>query len=109
VLEDLTGGVEVPTREQSTLNFTVSPNPFSGNAEFVLNIPDNAGVIEFSIYNVSGTLIKSFSLDRVASSQINLSWDGIGNNGEKCTSGTYIGILKAGEERLFKGKILLIK
>jgi len=108
VLEDLTGGVEVSPREPSPLNFTGSPNPFSGSTEFVLNIPNGANDARFSIYNVTGTLIKSFSLGRGSSLPVTLSWDGKGDNDKKCVSGVYIGVLKAGDNKPYQGKILLV-
>jgi YVTN family beta-propeller protein len=108
VLEDLTGGVEVSPREPSHLGFSVSPNPFSGSTEFVLNVPRDANDARFSIYNVSGTLIKSFSISSDYNSPITLRWDGEGDNGKKCASGVYLGVLKAGDYKPSKGKILLV-
>jgi len=108
VLEDLTGGVEVSPREPFPLKFTVSPNPFSGSTEFVLNVPFGANDARFSIYNVTGTLIKSFSLGRGSTSPVTLRWDGKGDDGKKCVSGIYIGVLKADNNISSKGKILLV-
>ncbi len=108
VLEDLTGGVEVSPHEQSPLNFTVSPNPFSGSTEFVLNVPDSAEEVGFSIYNVTGTLVKSFPIGSGSTSPITLSWDGEGDNGKKSAAGVYIGVLKAGDNKPSQGKILLV-
>jgi YVTN family beta-propeller protein len=108
VLEDLTGGVEDPSTDPSPLNFSISPNPFSGRTEFVLNVPNGAEEVSFSIYNVSGILVKSFSLGKGPTSPIALRWDGVGDNGKKCASGVYIGVLKAGDNKPSQGKILLI-
>jgi YVTN family beta-propeller protein len=108
VLEDLTGGIEVSPPSPSSLNFSVSPNPFSSGTEIVLNVPDGAGDVSFSIYNVAGTLVKSFSLGSGNSLSITLRWDGKGDNGKKCVSGVYIGVLKAGESKPSQGKILLV-
>ncbi len=108
VLEDLTGGIEISPHEPSPLNFTVSPNPFSGSTEFVLNVPNGAEEVSFSIYNVTGTLVKSFPIGSGSTSPITLSWDGEGDNGKKSASGVYIGVLKAGDNKPSQGKILLV-
>jgi flagellar hook assembly protein FlgD len=108
VLQDLTGGIEVYPSNPSSLNFSVSPNPCSGSTEFILNVPRGSGEVSFSIYNVAGTPVKSFSLGSVSSSTITLLWDGRGDKGEKCVSGVYIGVLKAGENKPSQGKILLV-
>jgi YVTN family beta-propeller protein len=108
VLEDLTDGIEDAPTSLLPLNFSVSPNPCSGSTEFVLNIPLGSGDVSFSIYNVAGTLVKSFSLGGGVSSPITLSWDGKGDNGKKCVSGVYIGVLKAGDSKPLQGKILLV-
>lgn len=108
VLEDLTGGVEVSPLNPSQLKFSVFPNPFSGSTEFLLNVPVGATGARFSIYNVSGTLVKSFSIGDGFASPITLPWDGKGDNGKKCVSGVYFGVLKADKSVPSRGKILLV-
>jgi YVTN family beta-propeller protein len=109
VLEDkIVTGVDIPSDTQSSLNFNVSPNPFSGSIEIFLNIPVNAKDARFSIYNATGILVKSFSLAGGSSSPITLHWDGKDFNGKKCASGVYIGTLEATNNRPSQGKILLV-
>jgi len=99
VLEDGVTGVEESPEESPSLSFKVSPNPFSNITEFVLNLPEGTNNADFNIYDVSGTMVKSFPLGNSFSSRITLPWDGRDNSGTKCGSGVYFGVLK---ERNYK-------
>jgi len=92
------------------LSLNIKPNPFSKSAQFVLNIPadsrgENAG---FSVYNVSGRRVKTFSLGGNSSSRITLTWDGKGDSGEILNSGIYFGVVRYGDEETQK-KIIMIR
>ena len=63
--------------------------------------------MEFSIYNVSGRLVKTFSNINSTSSQITLSWDGRSDSGELLSSGLYLGVYKCGNEEVQKKMIVI--
>jgi YVTN family beta-propeller protein len=111
VLLDLTGGVEDSSHNSRVLSFTVYPNPFSNRIEFNFYLVDGnrKGDVNFSIYNVGGRLVKSFSLGSKHSSTITISWDGRDNSGKKLSSGVYFGVLKAGDNKFSKRKMIMIK
>jgi YVTN family beta-propeller protein len=110
VLQDETSGIEESVLNTQILNLDINPNPFNKRAEIVLNIPaGNRGEnIEFSIYNVSGRLVKTFSNINNSSSQITLSWDGKADSGENLSSGLYFGVLRIGDKEAQK-KMIMIK
>jgi YVTN family beta-propeller protein len=111
VLMDLTGGVEDSSHNSRVLSFTAYPNPFSNRTEFNFYLEDDnrKGDVNFSIYDVGGRLVKSFSLVNKHSSSINISWDGRDNSGKKLSSGVYFGVLKAGDNKFSKRKMIMIK
>ena len=111
VLEDLTGGVEDSSHNPRVLSFTAYPNPFSNRIEFNFYLADDnrKGDVNFSIYDVGGRLVKSFSLGNKHSSSITISWDGRDNSGKKLSSGVYFGVLKAGDNKFSKRKMIMIR
>jgi len=111
VLEDLTVGVEDSSHNPRVLSFTAYPNPFSNRTEFNFYLADDnrKGDVNFSIYDVGGRLVKSFSLVNKHSSSITISWDGRDNSGKKLSSGVYFGVLKAGDNKFSKRKMIMIQ
>ena len=111
VLLDLTGGVEDSSLNSRVLSFTAYPNPFSNRTEFNFYLADDnrKGDVNFSIYDVGGRLVKSFSLVNKHSSSITISWDGRDNSGKKLSSGVYFGVLKAGDNKFSKRKMIMIQ
>jgi len=98
-----------------TFNF---PNPFDEgtNIVYVLNLPADSGRLD--IYNVSGTLIKSFELSRSMLDAANFTyphviyWDGRDSAGDGVANGTYIYILRItrnGREVSAKGKMVKLR
>ncbi len=109
VIEDQATGIEESLDNPPSLSFKVSPNPFSSITEFVLNLPDGTDKVDFSIYDVSGTMVKSFPLGNRSSSPITLSWDGKDYAGNKCGSGVYFGVLKAGNTKPVMEKVIKLQ
>jgi YVTN family beta-propeller protein len=109
VIHDEIAGVEDVLNNPQALNFNIHPNPFSNRTEFTLLVPANEDKeeVKFSIYNVSGRLVKLFSLDSNLSSQTTISWDGKDNTGTDLSSGRYFGILTTGNNKVSKSFILI--
>jgi YVTN family beta-propeller protein len=103
-------GVEESFGNPQALNLNINPNPFNKITQLVLDIPsDSKGKnIDFSIYDISGRLVKTFSNMSTSSSQVIIQWDGTGNSGKVLSSGSYFGVLRIGEKETSK-KIIMIK
>ena len=108
--------------------FRCSPNPFSTTTHISLTlpsighsakgigqktsaqcqVPSDREDIALHIYDISGRLVKSFSLTTNHSALTTaVSWDGRDNAGRRVKSGVYFVSLKAGEKVLTKKLILL--
>jgi len=72
------------------------PNPFNGQTtiSYQLNKP---APVNFSIYNVNGTLIRRLVNKKQDSGYYQIFLDGLSDNGKDNSSGTYIGFLQIGE------------
>jgi len=110
VLHDGGSGVEGSILNSQNLSLNIDPNPFSNITQFVLNLPaDSRGEdAKFLIYNVSGRLVKTFSLVSNHYNPVTFTWDGISDSGGLLSSGLYFGVLKYGEDEIQK-KIIMIK
>jgi hypothetical protein len=87
---------------------SISPNPFTTLVNVKCHMPGEREYITLHIYNVSGRLVKSFSLLSPHSSPITkVSWDGTDNNGEKVPPGAYFIHVKAGDYKETKKVIML--
>ena len=104
---------------EDTIIFSVYPNPFTLHTEIRIQITKNRKVnsdfcfptsdLFLEIYNVSGRLVKSFTLatDHYSLTTV-VSWDGKDNTGQKVFSGIYFLKLNSREHTIFK-KITLIR
>jgi len=95
---------ENPQLENRNLKLIVYPNPFatelsvmcSGIQEFSSQL-SNSSTPQLTIYDVSGRLVKSFSLFTPRSSLISsVSWDGKDNSGNELRGGVYFIKLTSG-------------
>ncbi len=102
-------GVEESLSNPQILNLKIDPNPFNKTTQLVLDVPANSREknIEFSIYNLCGRQVKTFSNINTGSSRVIIPWDGKGNFGEGLSSGLYFGVLRAGDEEVNKKMIMI--
>jgi YVTN family beta-propeller protein len=109
VLHDEGAGAEEFILNPDILSLNITPNPFNRTTCFVLNIPDNSRgkSIEFSIYNLSGRLVKKFSHISNTSCPVIISWDGKADSGKDLSSGLYFGVLKCGNDEIQKKMIMI--
>jgi hypothetical protein len=110
-----TGIVEEISNSQSSISnkqLTIFPNPFTDKVEINLGMYDVGCKMyetSLSIYDVSGRLVRSFSLFSPHSSLItNVSWDGRDGKGNLVPPGVYFAKLSAGDFTSMK-KMLLIR
>lgn len=97
---------------QSTFDLQISPNPFRNLVEIKLMIENRGCRIEdvsLNIYDVSGRIVKDFSLPTFYTLlPINLSWDGRDNAGKRVSAGIYFLRFKVGDYNSIR-KILVMK
>lgn len=101
-----TGVFESRAGMHKAARFQVTPNPFAGQATIRLGgIEHSAKGIELQIYNVSGSLVRSFTLGPMPSA---LSWNGTDQNGQSIPQGVYFAVAEF-EGVTYREKIILVK
>ncbi len=65
-----------------------SPNPFRNSATIRFSLAE-AGKVEFSIYDVSGRLVKDMGNDEFAAGDNAILWDGTNNSGQRVDGGIF--------------------
>ena len=105
-LED--GYVEEDQAEKMQVTFLdVYPNPFSEKIEIKFSVGRSAKSVELKIYDVTGQLIRDFSINQLTNQLVNkIIWDGRDDAGEKVSSGIYF--LKFSTENCREIKKLLL-
>jgi hypothetical protein len=78
----------------SATYLNITPNPFRTNMTIGFGIGHSAESRELKIYDVSGCLIRSFTLSPMLSA---LCWNGTDQNGRSVTPGVYFCALKNGD------------
>lgn len=102
-------GVDENNANTPLVNFTVLPNPFRTTTKITFGIEQSAKSIGLKIYDISGRLIKSFSLSSALSPMSStVTWDGTDLSGAKAASGIYFVQLENGVKKLTE-KVLLLK
>jgi hypothetical protein len=101
IWEDVTKPVNYP-------KINVYPNPFTTMVSIKCQVYSPPKNISLNIYDVSGRLVKSFSLFTLPSSLItSLSWDGTNNAGRKLPPGLYFVHLEQDDYKETRKVILL--
>lgn len=112
IVHKVTGVEEKKDLRHKTLDLRLlyHPNPFTTSTTITLSLPSAQGhkstgtqEIELSIYDVSGRLVKDFSLtpNHLALGTA-ISWDGTNSKGEKVPSGLYFYFLKVGRYKVIR-------
>jgi len=89
-------------------NISNHPNPFSTSTtiSFDLNAEDGK-VAEVNIYNMKGQMIRTIPVI-LNGDKVDVTWDGLDQNGNEVTSGIYTYNIKTGSEK-YSGKMILMK
>jgi len=95
----------LPSISQS-IDISIYPNPFLLSTNISYNLPKE-GFVKASIFNVKGQLVKILINQDVKSGDHQISWDGIGQGGNKLTSGIYFIKIESNENKSIKKMILL--
>ena len=71
------------------------PNPFNPTTTISFSLP-TAEAWTLRVYNVTGSLVRTFSGSNSAAGQVQVMWDGLSSQGEQVASGVYLYRLEAG-------------
>jgi hypothetical protein len=94
-----------PFHSKTTVKFEILNSKFETNSK----LQNSKSQTLIKIYDITGTLIRSFSLPDVCLSVPNsIIWDGTGEAGEMLGNGIYFCILEAGDKN-FATKIIFAK
>ncbi len=83
------------------------PNPFNpDNSKAVIALPENfsGSAKTMAIYNLQGKRVK-----QTGASGNNAVWDGLNDENNKCASGLYFFAIRATNDKIFRGKITLLR
>ncbi len=85
--------IEAHISENSNLNLSGSPNPFSDKASISFTLSDEE-IVNLSVYNLNGQLVKTL-LDQknLAAGKYNFNWFGSDEDGNEAKSGLYYCVL----------------
>ena len=86
------GMIEVPGAIELSQNY---PNPFNPTTEIRFRMPE-PGVVNMSIYDVRGSLVKTLVNGYVEAGEKRVTWDGTNNLGSRVPSGVYFCRLVSG-------------
>ena len=65
------------------------PNPFNPSTTIPFNITQ-AGNVTLSVYDMSGSLVKTLTSDYKEAGSYKVIWNGLNNDGQQVASGQYI-------------------
>ncbi len=86
-------GIADVSRAEIKLN--TYPNPFSDFVKIGYEL-NKAATVSVSVFNVSGTEVKSFGNQQLSAGQYSVTWDGKNNEGTKLAAGIYYCTVRAG-------------
>ena len=83
----------------------IQPNPFINKTTIIF---DGTDIISIDIFDITGRLVKSFSIPTYYKPVSNsISWDGTDVTGQKLSAGTYFCVVKKPENKIIKKIIKL--
>ena len=97
---------KIPNIADSFILLPNYPNPFNPSTIIQYDIP-KVGIVEISIYDISGKLIKTILNQSQAAGLHKVHWDGRNEAGEKVASGIFVYTVKFDKICLSKKMILL--
>ncbi|MGZ4116345.1 MAG: FlgD immunoglobulin-like domain containing protein, partial [Bacteroidia bacterium] len=105
-LDPLLGVSENALNAKNNLRTYAYPNPFENNVNigYFLDAPSN---VTIEIYSIYGTLVKSIQNNFETNGNHEIVWDGKNNSGAKLSNGSYIYIVRAGNNQSY-GKLALL-
>ncbi len=101
---------DMPIIQPIEINFLQQnyPNPFNPETNISYSITDN-GLVELSIYNIKGQLVKNLVRSAQNAGEHNVVWNGKDSAGKKVSSGLYFYKLKVNDKIIDTKKMMLLK
>jgi hypothetical protein len=107
VLVGNNGSVDIPTIPSVDGLQSIYPNPFNPSTTISYSLT-KATVVEISVFNSRGQLVRSFNEGEKAPGVWTVQWNGMDNSGNACTTGVYYIRMLAGEYSYLR-KAMMIK
>jgi thiol-disulfide isomerase/thioredoxin len=85
-----------------------APNPFNPVTNLTFTVPEGAGRVSLSVYDVSGRLVRTLVNEILPAGRAGVVWDGRDDRGLRLSSGVYFVRLEAGGQRAMR-KVTLLK
>jgi hypothetical protein len=104
---DTLGIHELSHTNERRIHIHMSPNPFTSLTTIYLGTGRRAECINLKIYDISGRLVKSFSLLTETSFLPAVSWDGTDNQNRRLPSGVYFVCMETQDIKLVEKVVLL--
>lgn len=114
VIKIITDIEKVPESKRVISRFALNqnfPNPFNPTTTISFEVPNvNSGfkLVQLSIFNVKGQLVKTLNSGLIKGGIYKVEWDGTDNLGKRISSGVYFVKMKTNTEQ-FTRKMLLLK
>lgn len=100
---------DAPTEVPGRLEFvSVTPNPFRARLTFVVEVPEAAGAVEISVYDLAGRRICTVTRGALAPGRHTFLWDGRTDGGRRLAAGVYIARL-SGAGRTITRRTTLVR
>ncbi|MFA7625884.1 MAG: DUF3160 domain-containing protein, partial [Candidatus Kapaibacterium sp.] len=109
-LYSVPSSVEKEKPAENLRNLDCFPNPFSGNTsiQFTLTSKDLDNIIELSIFDLKGNLVKTLINEYPQGKNYSIVWDGTDSKNTNLPNGTYIYTLKSGSN-VQSGKVSITR
>ena len=100
---------DAPAELPARLDFvSVAPNPFRGRLTFVVAVPQAAGAVELSVYDLAGRRIRTVTREALAPGRHTFLWDGRTDGGRRLAAGVYVARL-SGAGRAITRRATLVR
>lgn len=86
---------------------SVAPNPFTDQAVIQYEIASLEGGASFTIYDVSGRVVRAYDITPEQPGRYELAWNGRNDHGQRVASGVYYCAFEAGGKRDTRSIVLL--
>jgi hypothetical protein len=84
----------------------IYPNPFNPTATIGYGL-NKAATVDFTIYNTRGQIVRTFSEGQKDAGNWKVSWNGMDNNGNSCSTGVYYIKMQAGKDSFMRKAVMM--
>lgn len=84
----------------------IYPNPFNPTATIGYGL-NKAATVDFTIYNTRGQIVRTFSEGQKDAGNWKVTWNGMDNNGNSCSTGVYYIKMQAGKDSFMRKAVMM--